>query len=335
MHNIDLKLLAVINELHKTRSVSHAAENLDLSQSAISMSLAKLRDHFRDPLFVRTSAGMEPTPHASELINILKKAEDLLQMALEHHVVFEPDVSDRMFHICSRDIGQLRLLPQLMRRLREVAPHVRIEIRNISENTARQLESGEVDLAVGFIAPMGAGFCQQTLFKERYVCAVSVNHPRIRNELTLQQFQEETHLVGTTSGTGHMVVERAMMAKGIRRKIGLRVPSFLGVDAIIANTDFLMLLPEQMGLIMAQSGSIRLLQLPFAATTYKVMQHWHERYSRDPANKWLRGVVAEMFMTNEEATPRKSKPDVKLSRPEIKPAKVVPPTRPAGRGRAR
>jgi DNA-binding transcriptional LysR family regulator len=307
MNNIDLKLLAVINELHKTRSVSHAAENLDLSQSAISMSLAKLREHFRDPLFVRTSTGMEPTPHATELINILKKAEDLLQMALEHHVVFEPSVSDRMFHICSRDIGQLRLLPQLMKRLRELSPSVRIEIRNISENTSKQLESGEVDLAVGFIPPMGAGFCQQTLFKERYVCALSTNHPRIRSELTLQQFQQETHLMVTTTGTGHVVVERAMMAKGIRRKIGLRVPSFLGVDAIIANTDFLMLLPEQMGLIMAKSGNIRLFQLPFTAPTYRVMQHWHERYSRDPANKWLRGVVADVFMTKEDLSVRKVK----------------------------
>src|SRR5580692_2943774 len=71
--NIDLKLLKIIDELHKTRSVSHAAANLDLSQSAVSMSLARLRDHFRDPLFVRTSRGMEPTPHAAALINILKE----------------------------------------------------------------------------------------------------------------------------------------------------------------------------------------------------------------------------------------------------------------------
>ena len=306
MNNIDLKLLAVISELHKTRSVSHAAENLDLSQSAVSMSLAKLRGHFCDPLFVRTSSGMEPTPHATELINLLKKAEDLLQMALEHHVVFDPAVSDRMFHICSRDIGQLRLLPQLMKRLRELAPSVRIEIRNISEKTPKMLESGEVDLAVGFIPPMGAGFCQQTLFKERYVCALSTKHPRIKTELTLQQFQEETHLVVSTSGTGHLVVERTMMAKGIRRKIGLRVPSFLGVDAIIANTDFLMLLPEQMGLIMANSGNIRLFQLPFASPTYRVMQNWHERYSRDPANKWLRRVVAEVFMAKGDPTVRRA-----------------------------
>lgn len=303
MTNIDLKLLAVINELHRTRSVSQAAQNLDLSQSAISMSLAKLREHFRDPLFVRTSAGMEPTPHATELINILKKAEDLLQMALEHHVVFEPAVSDRTFHLSSRDIGQVRLLPPLMKRLNEIAPSVRIDLRSISENTPRLLESGEVDLAVGFIAPMGAGFCQQTLFTERYVCVARVGHLRIGKNLTLEQYQHEAHLQLTTSGTGHGMVEKAVEAQGIRRKIGLRVPSLLGVDSIIANTDFLMLLPEQMGLIMAKSGAIKVLQLPFEAPTYKVMQHWHERYSGDPANKWLRGVVAALFLNQKNDTP--------------------------------
>src|SRR5579871_3320767 len=97
--NIDLKLLAVVSELHHTCSVSQTAANLSLSQSAVSMNLAKLRKHFNDPLFVRTSNGMEPTPHATELIQLLKRAEHQLRMAMEHHVVFEPRVSDRVFHL--------------------------------------------------------------------------------------------------------------------------------------------------------------------------------------------------------------------------------------------
>ena len=114
MTNIDLKLLAVIGELHRTRSVSQAAERLALSQSTISMSLAKLRKHFNDPLFVRTSAGMEPTPHATELIRVLEKAEILLQSALDHHVVFDPLASNRVFRVQSTDIAQVTLLPKLM-----------------------------------------------------------------------------------------------------------------------------------------------------------------------------------------------------------------------------
>lgn len=295
MKNIDLKLLAVIDELHKTGSVSQAAENLHLSQSAISMNLAKLRRHFHDPLFVKTASGMVPTPHAAELIRILKRAEDLLQMALGHHVVFDAAISDRLFRIACRDISQLRLLPPLMMRLKELAPFVRIDLLSIAENTLKLLESGDVDLAIGFFPPMGAGFCQQTLFKERYICVAREGHPRIKDDLTLEQFQNEVHLVVTTTGTGHAMVERTIAVAGIRRNIGLRVPSFLGIDSIIANTDLIMIVPEQMGLIMASSAHIKLFQLPFAVPFYPIMQHWHERFSVDPANQWLRSMVANAF----------------------------------------
>src|SRR5271169_2250499 len=122
MTNFDLKLLAVIAELHRTRSVSQAAERLALSQSAISMSLAKLRKHFNDPLFVRTSSGMEPTPHAIQLIGILSQAESLLQTAFGHSIVFDPCTSNRVFHIQSTDIAQVTLMPELMRHLRKSAP---------------------------------------------------------------------------------------------------------------------------------------------------------------------------------------------------------------------
>jgi DNA-binding transcriptional LysR family regulator len=295
MINIDLKLLAIVNELHRTRSVSHAAENLGISHSTISMSLAKLRRHFNDPLFVRTSTGMEPTPRANELINLLKEAECLLQTALEQRAYFNPASSERTFQLCSTDIGQLRLLPLLISRLRDLAPHVRVQLRNITKETPKLLESGEADIAWGFIPPMGAGFCQQKLFRERFICAVREGHPRIKAELTLEQFQSEGHIAVTISGTGHSVVDRLLEQENIIRKVAVRVPSFLGVSSIIGTSDFLCILPEQLGLVFERSGHINLLELPFSTPSYFIRQHWHERYSQDPANKWLRGVIAELI----------------------------------------
>jgi DNA-binding transcriptional LysR family regulator len=298
MTNIDLKLLAVIGELNRTRSVSQAAERLDLSQSTISMSLAKLRKHFNDPLFVRTSTGMEPTPHATELICMLQKAEILLQSALEHHVVFDPLQSDRVFRIQSTDIAQVTLLPKLMQRLKKIAPTVCIHLDRISQDTSKLLESGELDLAVGFILPMGAGFCQQRLFKERFICAVRKGHPRIDKTLTVKQFEAEAHLAISTSGTGHGIVEKTLEAKKIRRNVGLTVPSFLGIATIIATSDYLAILPEQLGRHLAGPGNIQTFPLPFEMPPYYIMQHWHERYSQDPASRWLRAVMAELFLTS-------------------------------------
>src|SRR5579862_6791963 len=221
MTNFDLKLLAIIGELHRTRSVSQAAERLAVSQSAISMSLAKLRKHFNDPLFVRTSTGMEPTPHAIQLIGILGQAENLLQTAFEHSVVFDPRTSDRVFHLQSTDIAQVTLMPELMRHLKKAAPLVRIDLQRIAPATPKLLESGELDLAVGFILPMGAGFCQQRLFKERFVCAMRSDHPRVGNTLTVKRFEVESHLAVATSGTGHSIVEKTLEAKKIRRRVSL------------------------------------------------------------------------------------------------------------------
>ena len=298
IRNIDLRLLEVISELHETRSVSHAAENLALSQSAISMTLAKLRKHFNDPLFVRTSSGMEPTPHAIELIRLLKEAEGILHTVLGHHVVFDPLISERTFHLYSTDIAQVTLLPRLMQHLRDVAPGVRIDLGRITDNTAKVLESGAADLAVGFIPPMGAGFCQQRLFKEKFVCAVRADHPRIGKVLTLEHFESELHLAVSTSGTGHGIVERTLEAKKIQRTIGLTVPSFLGIGSLIAGTDYITILPEQLAKHLAGAGKIKLLPPPFAIPTYHIVQHWHERYTHDPASRWLRAVIAELFLAS-------------------------------------
>ncbi len=298
MTNIDLKLLAVIGELHRTRSVSQAAERLELSQSTISMSLAKLRKHFNDPLFVRTSSGMEPTPHATELIFMLQKAETLLQSALEHHVVFDPMASERVFRLQSTDIAQVTLLPKLMQRLKKIAPSVGIYLGRICPDTPKLLESGDLDLAVGFILPMGAGFCQQRLFKERFVCAVRKDHPRIDKTLTVKQFESESHLAIATSGTGHGIVEKTLEAKKIRRCVALTVPSFLGIATIVTSNDYIVTLPEQLGRHLAGPGNIKVLPLPFDVPPYYIMQHWHERYSQDPANRWLRTVMADLFLTS-------------------------------------
>ena len=298
MTNIDLKLLAVISELHRTRSVTQAAEHLDLSQSTISMSLAKLRKHFNDPLFVRTSAGMEPTPHATQLICMLHEAETLLQSALDHHVVFDPRTSDRVFRLESTDIAQVTLLPKLTQHLVKAAPRVATHLSRITPDTPKLLESGDLDLAVGFILPMGAGFCQQRLFRDRFVCVARKDHPRVQKALSIKQFEAETHLAVSTSGTAHGIVERTLESEKIRRRVGLTVPSFLGIVSIIISSDFLAIVPEQLGRHLASAGSLQILPLPFDVQPYYIMQHWHERYSHDPANRWLRTVMADLFLSS-------------------------------------
>lgn len=293
--NIDLRLLAIVSDLIRTRSVSRTASNLELTQSSVSMALAKLRRHFNDPLFVRTSTGMDPTPHGSALIPLLQQAEGLLQTALDHHVVFDPRSSERCFNIYSTDIAQITMMPRLMKWLQEMAPSVRVELHRISDDTPKLLETGQADLMVGFVGPLGAGFCQQRLFKEKFVCAVRRSHSIIGDSFTLEQYQAETHLAVATCGTRHTMLEQAFEAKSVRRKIGLVVSSFLGIAPIITTLGYVATLPEQLALDLAQDGSIRVLPLPLNVPPYFIAQYWHERYTHDPASRWIRSVIAKLF----------------------------------------
>ncbi|MEP7306626.1 MAG: LysR family transcriptional regulator [Acidobacteriota bacterium] len=295
MSTVDLKLLSILLELHDTRNVSHAAEHLGLNQSAVSMSLARLRKYFGDPLFVNTHRGMEPTPHASQIIGRLKEAHHLIRSAIDHRDTFVPATSNRTFRIAATDVGQVVVLPSLMNRLRVDAPSVAVEFTNFSEQSHLQLESGELDVALGFIRPLVSGFHRQKLFNERFVCVVRSRHPRIRRRLTREDFERESHLVVTTRATGHTIVEKTLEAMTIRRKVGLRLPNFIGVSALLENTDLLATVPERFARIIARHVPVRVFPTPIAVPSYVVMQYWHARSHREPASKWLRAVIVELF----------------------------------------
>jgi DNA-binding transcriptional LysR family regulator len=301
LKNIDLRLVSLIGELNRTRSVSAAAQKLSLSQSTVSMALARLRKHFDDPLFVRTSTGMDPTPRGAELIEVMKNAEFYMHQALEHRSVFDPLKSTHEFRLCSTDIAQLTLLPTLMNRLRRSGPSMSVTLQGISDRTYTQLESGDADLAIGFIPAKGAGFCGQRLFQDRFVCALRSDHPRVDRALTVEQFERESHVAVTTLGSGHSIVAETIEAKHIRRDVGLRVTSFTGLGPILANTDLIAILPEQLGVFFAQAGKVRLVELPFDIPPYYIYQVWHERLRDDPANRWFRKLIAELFMGRKEA----------------------------------
>lgn len=296
MVNLDLKNLMVFDEVYRTASISRAAENLDMGQSAVSMILAKFRRHYGDPLFVRTSDGMQPTRLAQDLVGPIREAMNALQFTLEHRASFDPATSTRMFRLCMPDVGQRIVMPKLLDHLRTAAPGVRVDLSYPSGLTARLLESGEIDLALGFLAQLEAGFFQQKLFDDRFVCVVNRTHPRLRGDsLSLEQFQAESHLIVATQGTGHFVVEETLERNGIRRKLGLRIPNFLGVVSNIASTEYLAIVPERFARIIVEGNQIKVIELPFEVPRYSVMQHWHERYAKDPAVIWLRNAITTLF----------------------------------------
>jgi DNA-binding transcriptional LysR family regulator len=295
MAKLDLDWLSVFIEIYKTQSVSRAAQALGMEQASASIALNKLRRHFDDPLFCRTSAGMSPTPRAQTIYPDLLEALLRLEKSRGTSGVFLPKESKREFRICMTDISEIVLLPSLINHLQTIAPGLVIAGEKISPDSRRQLESGDVDLAVGFTPDLEAGFYQQALFAQNFVCLASGNHPRIGSNITLKEFSSEGHIQVISSGTGHSIVDKVIAKNKIDRRIVLRVPSYLGVARIVAQTEFLVIVPRQLGIALAQQENVKVLEPPMLLPSYKVKQHWHERFNQDSGSVWLRKTMSSLF----------------------------------------
>lgn len=291
----DLDLLLIFDEIYKTGNVTRAAANLGLPQSTVSLGLGRLRSHFNDRLFSRTAKGMVPTPRAQNAIAEVRRAVQALQHALADQPVFDPAASTREFRICMTDISEVVLLPHLLNHLRQTGPGIRVEISKISQDTPAGLADGGVDLAVGFMPHLEAGFYQQVLFDQHFVCLAAAGHPRVGAALSREALLRESHIRVLTSGTGHAIVDKILAAEGIERKIALKLPSFLSVARIVAQTELLAIVPFRYASEVASSEAVRLLPLPVELPRFQVKQHWHERYHADVSNRWLRQSVANLF----------------------------------------
>jgi len=295
MAKLDIEWLNVFEEVYRTQSVSRAAESLGIGQANASIALNKLRRHFGDQLFSRTSRGMEPTPYAQQIHPEVSASLVRLAKLTGPRATFNPATARRQFRIGMTDISEIVVLPTLVNHLRHVAPGVLIEAERISTDSPQRLESGEIDLAVGFMPQLDAGFYQQTLFEQNFVCLAAEHHPRVQSAPNKRAFLAEGHIVVTAPGTGHAIVEKVLAQKGYRRRVVMKVPSFLAVARIVAQTELLVIVPRRLGEMLAEQERVRLLEPPIKLLSFAVKQHWHERFHADTGNAWLRYTLAQLL----------------------------------------
>jgi DNA-binding transcriptional LysR family regulator len=291
---LDVRLLRLFDLLYSTRSVTGAAIQLGQAQPTVSIWLGRLRRELGDPLFVRTPRGMEPTPRADELIETARAAINALQRLRNREQEFDPAHESRRFRICMTDASHVTLLPRLLLHLRTTAPDIRIEALQIDANTGSALQTGKADLALGLIPALEAGFFQQTLYSQDWVCIANPRHSRVRNNLSLPAYQAEAH-VSIVSGTGYALLEGALAKHKINRRVLLELPGFLGLTAIVGTTDLIATLPRHIGETLAEANGLKVLACPVPIASFMVKQHWHECYHHDPATQWLRNTCAKLF----------------------------------------
>lgn len=295
LRDIDLNLLVVFQQLYKERRVAAVAETLGLTQPAVSNALARLRKMLGDELFLRTGRGMEPTPYASYLAEPIANALASIRDTLERQLEFDPVASERTFTLAMTDLGEVHFLPRLMGRLAEVGPGVTIStVRNTSVNLGDELESGRVDIAIGLLPQLKAGFFQRLLFRQRYVCIFRKGHRLDRGSMSLDDFEGAQHVVVVAGGTGHAMVDETIARRGIRRNVRLSVPHFIALGNILSSTDLIATVPERYLRESMAPFNLTYLPLPVPVPEFDVNLFWHARFHKEPGNQWLRNVIAEL-----------------------------------------
>jgi len=300
-NNLDLNLLRVFDAIFQTRSVTTAASNLHLTQPAVSKQLNRLRELLEDPLFVRTNDGMAPTPRAEALAAPIRQALTEVRNAIERQLGFDPSTSDRTFRIFMNDVGQMALLPRMLALIATEAPSVNIQTVQIPSLRMRSvgLESGDVDLAVGYFEEFDGSMHCQVLFEEHYAGMVRADHPSIRDPMTFEQFLQTPHLVYQPSGGGHgsqeNFVDRAFWQAGVQRRVAVRLGHAVGISAMVSHTDLLVIVPNMLAQACANLVRVTILDLPIEIPRFQISQYWHDRFHTDPGSRWLRSIFARLY----------------------------------------
>jgi DNA-binding transcriptional LysR family regulator len=297
--SIDLNLLTALDALLVEGSVVGAARRLGLSASAMSRTLARLRETTGDPLLVRAGRGMVPTPRAAAL---RERVRDLAQGA---QAVLRPAVTSldlaaltRTFTIRSNESFVEVYAAHLVKAVTAVAPNVRLHFAPKPDKDVRLLREGLVDLEIGVLGTSGPEVRLQTLFRDQFIFVVRKGHPVLgTGKITAKRYAACGHVVASRRGHENGPVDEALAALGLSRKVLVVVPSFRAALAVASLSDLIALVtesffnPTQGTQTSSDSSVLRSFPLPVRTEAITVSQMWHPRSDADPAHRWLRGVV--------------------------------------------
>jgi len=290
---VDLNLLTVLNMLLAERHVTRAARRLGLTQPAVSHALGRLRQQFADPLLVRVPGGMRPTPRALELAPAIEDILQRIAATLGSGGAFTPASTTRQFSLGMSDYAAFLLAPGLLTRLRTEAPGSSLVIRHASRALAAgMLESGEVELAVGYFPNPPGGLPAEDILRDRLVVAMRADHPMLRRRFGLPAFLAAAHVNVSLRGEAGGSVDQALEQAGHKRRIVATLGHFLVLPEVLAATDLVATEPGRVIRHFAGALPLATRKPPFAAPDFVLTQMWHRRHGDDPAHGWLRRLVA-------------------------------------------
>jgi DNA-binding transcriptional LysR family regulator len=293
LRRLDLTLLMVLDGALRHRKLTTVAQQLGLTQPAISHALTRLRDILGDPLFVRRASGVQPTPRALALAQPVAQALATLREALQQGRHFEPSSATREFRIAALDYAIAMLVPDFLAHFSATAPGCRLAFRSIGKGAARDaLASGQIDLILGLPEP-NAPFLQRSLMKEDFVVVARPANPLIGRKLTLPRYLECGHLLVSAAGDARGTVDEALRHIGKARRVVAVVPQFLTGFAAVAGSDMISTVPRRLAKRHAAAFGLKQLEVPFHLPGFEIATSRHESTAQDAGLNWLENELAK------------------------------------------
>ncbi|MEH6551762.1 MAG: LysR family transcriptional regulator [Pseudomonadales bacterium] len=292
LEKVDLNLFVVFDAIYKERSVTKVANLLSLTQPAVSNALSRLRQTFDDQLFVRTPEGMAPTPVADNVISDVRKALVLLGKSVGVSARFDPSSSEKVFHLAMNDLAEALLLPALRLHLAELAPNVSVfSYYSGRQAASEELKSGALDLLIDAPIFNAREFEQMPLGELPYVVAMAKNHRLANRPLSLDHYVQAQHLHVSSRRKGRGQVDIGLHASGHKRQVLMRMQNYQVAAKVTEQTDLLWTVPEKMWALTTLAKA----EVPFAVEPLCWNLFWHRSADDDPANRWMRDVIAKLF----------------------------------------
>lgn len=297
LHGIDLNLLVAFDALMAERSVTRAGTRIGRTQPAMSAALSRLRTLLRDELFVRSPAGLQPTPRALDLAEPIAHALREIQKTLEFTHEFDPSTSTISLTIGLSDHPTFVLLPRLVEILRNKAPGITLQVRNFTsrDDATVMLDDGKADLTIG-VPPTPTGrILSKHLFEERFVCIIRKDHPGADGSLTLESFLSLSHLLVSPENERFGVVDVALAERGLKRRLALTLPNMYAAPALIASSDMIATILEGVVSASGHADELAVFKPPLDLEPVHFVMSWHRRNDTHPAQRWIRNCVSAAF----------------------------------------
>ncbi len=302
---VDLNLLVYLDVLLREQNVTKAADQLGITQPAMSNSLRRLRDLFNDPLLIRTSQGMSPTERAQELQPQVREILSGVEKVIQPSAEFKLEESERVFRIMASDYAESTIIPGLLKAIRHTAPHIRLDILTPSDVTFQDVEKGKVDMAINRFDYLPQSFHQVNVWRDNFSCLMSNDNPILDN-FTLDSYLQAQHIWVSKTGMGVGVgmnptdtqrlgrVDEALAEMDRKRDIRVFTRHYQVAALLAEQPDLIATLPRQAALLHLRHGLLTVKPPPFPIVPIELKMAWSPLLHHNPGHTWMRRLIVEV-----------------------------------------